>query len=174
MWSSLDFANNDPLVIHSFPFWSLLIFSQWLSLSLTSKFFDKVLYKCLFSELFSYDFYSSLCNYSSSFLSSRSVAPVVDEHCSLNLLSMVFIQSLLFIKVLLNPTLCPNHSYADDSTPHFITSFTIPYVLYCRNKELKVGPERNMRRWGRTASLLLILPLSYLSIFFGISETKQL
>merc|ERR1711980_49343 len=69
----------------------------------------------------------------SSFLSDRSIAVVVDGHCSSSksinsgvpqgsVLSPTLF--LLFINDLLNLTHCPIHSYADDSTRHFSTSFS--------------------------------------------------
>ena len=47
-----------------------------------SKAFDRVWHKALISKLPSYGFYPSLCNFISSFLSDRSIAAVVDCHCS--------------------------------------------------------------------------------------------
>ena len=47
-----------------------------------SKAFDRVWHKSLISKLPSYGFYPSLCTFISSFLSDRSIATVVDGHCS--------------------------------------------------------------------------------------------
>ena len=98
-----------------------------------SKAFDRVWHKSLISKLPSYGFYPSLCTFISSFLSDRSIAVVVDGHCSSSkpinsgvpqgsVLSPTLF--LLFINDLLSLTQCPIHSYADDSTLHFSTSFT--------------------------------------------------
>ena len=97
-----------------------------------SKAFDRVWHKSLISKLPSYGFYPSLCSFISNFLSNRSIAAVVDGHCSSprpinsgvpqgSVLSPTLF--LLFINDLLNLTQCPIHSYADDSTLHFSTSF---------------------------------------------------
>ncbi len=47
-----------------------------------SKTFDRVWHKSLLSKLPSYGFYPALCSFLSSFLSGRSIAAVVDGHCS--------------------------------------------------------------------------------------------
>ncbi len=47
-----------------------------------SKAFDRVWHKALLSKLPSYGFYPALCSFLSSFLSGRSIAAVVDDHCS--------------------------------------------------------------------------------------------
>ncbi len=47
-----------------------------------SKAFDRLWHKALLSKLPSYGFYSALCSFLSSFLSGRSIAAVVDGHCS--------------------------------------------------------------------------------------------
>ncbi len=47
-----------------------------------SKVFDRVWHKALLSKLPSYGFYPALCSFLSSFLSGRSIAAVVDGHCS--------------------------------------------------------------------------------------------
>ena len=97
-----------------------------------SKAFDRVWHKDLISKLHSFGSYPSLCTFISSFLSDRSLAAVLDGHCS----SPKYINSgvpqgsvlsstlfLLFINYLLNQTSCPIYSYADDTTLHFSTSF---------------------------------------------------
>ncbi len=97
-----------------------------------TKAFDIVWHKSLLSKLPSFGFYPSLCSFISSFLSERSFSAVVDGHCS----SSIPINSgvpqgsvlsptlfLLFINNRLSVTNCPIHSYADDSTLHFSTSF---------------------------------------------------
>ena len=97
-----------------------------------SKIFDRVWHKCLVSKLSSYGFYPSLCIFISSFLSDRYIAAVVDGHCSSpktinsdvpqgSVLSLTLF--LLFINDLLNLTQCPIHSYADDTTLNFSTSY---------------------------------------------------
>ena len=97
-----------------------------------SKAFDRVWHKALISKLPSFGFYPSFCSFISNFLSGRSISAVVDGHCSSpkSINSGVpqgFVLSptlfLLFINGLLNVTQCPIHSYADDSTLHFSTSF---------------------------------------------------
>ena len=86
----------------------------------------------MISKLPSYGIYPSLCSFISSFLSDRSIAVVVDGHCSSpkpincgvpqgSVLSPTLF--LLFINDLLSLTQCSIHSYADDSTLHFSTSF---------------------------------------------------
>ena len=98
-----------------------------------SKAFDRVWHKALISKLPSFGFYPSLCSFISSFLSDRSIAVVVDGHCSSpksinsgvpqgSVLSPTLF--LIFINDLLSLTQCPIHSYADDSTLHYSTSFT--------------------------------------------------
>ncbi len=47
-----------------------------------SKAFDRVWHKALLSKLPSHGFYPALCSFLSSFLSGRSIAAVVDGHCS--------------------------------------------------------------------------------------------
>ncbi len=97
-----------------------------------SKAFDRVWHKALLSKLLSYGFYTALCSFLSSFLSGRSIAAVVDGHCSTaepinsgvpqgSVLSPTLF--LLFINDLLSVTNCPIHSYAHDTTLHYSTSF---------------------------------------------------
>ncbi len=97
-----------------------------------SKAFDRVWHKALLSKLPSYGFYPALCSSLSSFLSGRSIAAVVDGHCStpkpinsgvpqVSVLSPTLF--LLFINDLLSLTNCPIHSYADDTTLHYSASF---------------------------------------------------
>ncbi len=83
------------------------------------------------TSLYSFGLYPSLCSFISSFLSGRSISDVVDGHCS----SPKLINSGVPQGSVLSPTLfllfikdlsvanCPIHSYADDSTLHFSTSF---------------------------------------------------
>merc|ERR1712035_293843 len=112
---------------------SLRDFGETFSVALDiSKAFDRVWHKSLISKLPSYGIYPSLCSFISSFLSDRSIAVVVDGHCSSpkpinsgvpqgSVLSPTLF--LLFINDLLTLTQCSIHSYADDSTLHFSTSF---------------------------------------------------
>ena len=97
-----------------------------------SKAFDRVWHKSLISKLPSYKFYSSLSTFISSFLSDRSIVAAKDDHYSSpkpinsvvpqgSVLSPTLF--LLFINDLLNLTQCPIHSYADDTTLHFSTSY---------------------------------------------------
>ncbi len=92
---------------------------------------ERVCHKSSLSKLPSFGFYPSLCSFISSFLSGRSISAVVDGHCSSlkpinngvppgSVLSPTLF--LLFINDL-SVTICPIHSYADDSTLHFSTSF---------------------------------------------------
>ena len=91
-----------------------------------------VCHKSLISKLPSYGLYPSLCTFISSFLSDRSIAAVVDGHCSSpetinngvpqsSVLSPTLF--LLSINDLLHLTQCPIHSFADDTTLHFSTSY---------------------------------------------------
>ncbi len=96
-----------------------------------SKAFNRVWHKALLCKLPSYGFYPFLCSFLSSFLSGRSIAAVVDGHCSTSepinsgvpqgsvLSSILF---LLFINDLLSMNNCPIHSYADGTTLHYSTS----------------------------------------------------
>ena len=97
-----------------------------------SKAFDRVRHKSLNYKLSSYGFYLSLCTFISSFLSDQSIAAIVDGHCfSLKTIKSGVLQGsiisptlfLLFINDLLNLTQCPIHSYADDTTLHFSTTY---------------------------------------------------
>ena len=99
-----------------------------------SKAFDRVWHKSLISKLLSYRFYF-LCTFISSFLSDRSIAAVMDSHCSSlkpinsgvpqgSVLSPTFY--LLFINNLLYLTQCLIHSYANDTTLCFSTLYNRP------------------------------------------------
>ncbi len=111
---------------------SLSRFGETFSVALDiSKAFDRVWHKSLLSKLPSFGFYHSLCSFISSFLSDRCISAVVDGHCSSpkpinsgvpqgSVLSPTLF--LLFISDL-SVTNWPIHSYADDSTLHFLTSF---------------------------------------------------
>ncbi len=108
-------------------------FSETFAVALDiSKAFDRVWHKALLSKLPSYGFYPALCSFLSSFLSGRSVAAVVDGQCStpkpinsgvpqVSVLSPTLF--LLFVNDLLSLTNCPIHSYANDTTLHYSTSF---------------------------------------------------
>ncbi len=112
---------------------SLSRFSETLAVALDiSKAFDRVWHKALLSKLPSYGSYPPLCFFLSSFLSGRSIAAVVDGHCSSSKpinsgVPQGFFLSptlfLLFINDLLSLANCPIHSYADDTTLHYSTSF---------------------------------------------------
>ncbi len=95
-----------------------------------SKAFDRVWHKTLLSKLPSYGFYPALSSFLSSFSSGRSIAAVVDGHCSTSkpinsgvpqgsVLSPTLF--LLFMNYLLSLTNCPIHSYADDTSLHYST-----------------------------------------------------
>ncbi len=97
-----------------------------------SKAFDRVWHKALLSKLPSYGFYYALCSFLSSFLSGRSIGAVVEGHCSTSksinsgvpqgsVLSPT--PFLLFIIDFLSLTNCSIHSYADDTTLNYSTSF---------------------------------------------------
>ncbi len=97
-----------------------------------SKAFDRVWHKALISKLPSYGYFPSLFTLILSVLSDCSIATVVDGHCffSKPINSGVPQRSdlsptlfLLFINDMLNLTLCPVHSYADDSSVYYSTSF---------------------------------------------------
>ncbi len=115
-----------------------------------SKAFDRVWHKSLLLKLPSFGFYPSLCSFISSFLSGRSISAVVDGHCSspkpINsgvpqcsvLLLTLF---LLFINDL-SVTNCPIHSYADDSTLYFSTSFDRRPTLQDLRTSLQTGGGR--------------------------------
>ena len=130
-----------------------------------SKAFDRVWHKALIHKLPSYGFYPSLCSFISNFLSGRSISAVVDGHCSSSkpinsgvpqgsVLSPTLF--LLFINDLLNFTQCSIHSYADDSTLHYSTSF----ARRPSQQELDISRRDAMERltsdlslisaWGRT------------------------
>ena len=105
----------------------------------------------------------------SSFLSDRSIAAEVDGHCS----SPKYINSrvpqgyalsptlfLLFINDLLNQTSCPIHSYADNTTLHFSTSFHRRPTLQEGHTSRMEASERltsdlsKISDWGKTNLVL--------------------
>ncbi len=97
-----------------------------------SKAFDRVWHKFLLSKLPSFGFYPKFCSIISSFLSGRFISALVDGHCStpnpinsgvLHRFVLSPTPFLLFINDLLSVRNCPIHSYADDSTLYFSTSF---------------------------------------------------
>ncbi len=143
---------------------SLSRFGETFSVALgISKAFDRVWHKSLLSKLPSFGFYPSLCSFISSFLSGRSISAVVDGHCSSPksnnsgfpqgsfLLPTLF---LLFISYL-SVTNCPIHSYADDSTLHFLTSYDIRPTLQDLQDSRQEAAERLtsdlalISDWGR-------------------------
>ena len=88
--------------------------------------------KSLISKLSSYRFYPFFCIFISSFLSDRCITAVVDGHCSSpKTISSDVLQNsvlspilfLLFINDLLKLTQYSIHSYTDDTTLHFSTSY---------------------------------------------------
>ena len=90
-----------------------------------SKAFDRVWYKSLIFKLHSYGLYPSLCTFISNFLSDRSIAAIVNDHCSSpkpiksGVPQGSVLSPTLFLVVIndhLNLTQCPIHSYADDTT----------------------------------------------------------
>ncbi len=96
-----------------------------------SKALDRVWHKSLLSKLPSNGFYPSLCTFISSFLSGRSISAVVDSYCSKpNSINSSVPQGsvlsptlfLLFINDI-SITECSIHSYADDSTLHYSSTF---------------------------------------------------
>ncbi len=119
------------------PNWLLVIlslsrFGETFAVALDiSKAFDRVCHKSLLSKLPSYGFYSSLCTFVSSLLSSRSVSSVVDGYRS----KLKYINSGVPQGSVLSPTLfllfindlsiteCPTYSYDDDSTLHYSITF---------------------------------------------------
>ena len=87
----------------------------------------------MISKLPSYGFYPSICAFISSFLSGRSIAAVVDGHCSSSkpINSGVPQGSVLsptlflpFINDFVHYTSITIHSYVDDSTFHFSINFS--------------------------------------------------
>ncbi len=112
-----------------------------------SKAFDRVWYKALPSKLPSFGFYPSLCTLISSFFSDRSIAAVVDGHCSTaktinsgvsqcSVLSPTLF--LMFINDLLSIKSCSTNSYADDTTLHYSTSFnSIPTLQDLDHSDLR-------------------------------------
>ncbi len=96
-----------------------------------SKAFDRVWQRSLLSKLPPFGFYPSLCSFICSFLSGRSISAVVDGQCSspkpinIGIPQGSVLSPTLFLLFIydLSVTNCPIHSYADDSTLHFSTSF---------------------------------------------------
>ena len=99
--------------------------------ALTHRKHSIVWHKSSISKLPFYGFYPSLCTFISSFLSDRSSAAVLDGHCSFpkpknsGVLHGSALSPTLFLLFIndLNLTQCPIHSYADDTTLHFSTSY---------------------------------------------------
>ncbi len=106
----------------------------------------------MLSKLPSYDFFHDLYSFLSSLISGRSLALVVDDHCSTlkpitsgvpkrSVLSPILF--LLFINDLLSLTNCPIHSFADDYTlsffflPLFLSIFLLPQSETIERSEVK-------------------------------------
>ncbi len=97
-----------------------------------SKAYDRVWHKALLSKLPSYGLYPPLCSFFTSFLSGPSIFAVADGQCStskpinsgvpqgavLSPLSFYY-SSMIFLPL----TNYPIHTYADDTTLHYSTSF---------------------------------------------------
>ncbi len=120
-------------------------------------------HKSLLSKLPSFGFYPSLCSFISSFLSGRSISAVVDGHCSSpkpiksgvpqgSVLSPTVF--LLFINDLLSINNCSIHSYADDSTLHFLTSLKEDTLQDLQDSRMEAAERltsdlANISDWGR-------------------------
>ncbi len=123
-----------------------------------SKAFDRVWHKALLSKLPSYGLYPALCSFLSSFLAVRSIAALVDCHCSTSkpINSGVpqgsVLSPTLFLSFMneLSLTNCPIHSYADDTTLHYSTSFDRHPIL----QELQIS--RNDAAERLTSDLSII------------------
>ncbi len=154
-------------------FWSssLSRFGKTFSVTLDiSKAFNRVWHSSLLSKLPSFGFYSSLCTFISSFLSDRSISAAVDGHCSSpkpinsdvpqgSVLSHTLF--LLFINDHFSVPNCSIHSYADDSTLHFSTSFDRrPTLQYLQDSRLEAAERLTsdlalISDWGRRNLVIL-------------------
>ncbi len=127
-------STDDLLILLTNPWSSSLSrFSETFSVALDiQKAVNRISHKSLFSKLPSFRLCHSFCPFISSFLSGRSISAVVDGQSSFpkpinngvpqgSLLSLTLF--LLLMNDPLSITNCPIHSYADDSTLHFSTSF---------------------------------------------------
>ncbi len=135
MYYRVNLAKIAPMESISYFAWSSSLnrFGETFAVALDiSKAFDRVYHKALLSKLPSYGLYPALCSFLSSFLSGPSIAAVIDGHCSASkphnsglplgsVLSPTLV--LLFINDLLSLTNYPIHSYADDTTVQYSTSF---------------------------------------------------
>ncbi len=123
-----------------------------------------VWHKSLLCKLPSFSFYPSLCSFIYSLLSGRSISAMVEGQCSSpkpinsgvpqgSILSPTLF--LLFINDLLSVTVCHIHSYADDSTLHFFTSFDRrPTIQDLQDSRLEVAERLTselalISDWGR-------------------------
>ena len=143
-----------------------------------SKGFDRVWHKSLIFKIPFYGVYLSLSTFISSFLSERSIAAVVDGHCSSpkNINSGVSQGSvisptlfLLFIYDLLNLIQCTIHSIADDTTLHFSTSYNR------RRSQQELNDSRRDAIGRLTSDLSLVSDLGRANlVVFNASQTQFL
>ncbi len=138
-----------------------------------SKAFHKVWHKALLSKLPSFGLNSAPCSFLSSFLSGRSIAAVLDGHCSTSKpinsgvpqgsayhpLSSYY-SSVIFLW----QTVRPMHSYADDTNLHYSTSFDRQPNLM----ELEIS--RNDTAERLTSDLSIISVWAEETLFSSISQ----
>ncbi len=139
-----------------------------------SKAFDRVWHQSLLSKLPYFVFYPSLSSFVSSFLSGRFISAVAEVHYSyLKIINSGVSQGsillptllLLFINDLLPIPNYPIHSYADDSTLHFSTSFDL--------QDLQDSRLEAAERF--TSDLALISDWSRRNlVYFNVSKTQFL
>ncbi len=125
-----------------------------------SKAFDRVWHKALLSKLPSYGFYLTLCSFSSSFLSGRSISAVVDGQCSIpkpinsNVPQGSVLSHTLFLLFIndLSLTNCPIHSMS--MTPLSITPCPLTNDQIYRN--CRYQGMMLQKAWPQTFLLFLI------------------